>query len=659
MPDTSLGEPQGLFDTGIDTPGPAQGQGGGGGGPVGEAFSGEQQEYLKGFMAGVEARRGALGLPLAPAGGGAAAEATDPTDLQRVAQDELVARGGKLSTIEKLKRARHPLDRWDELEARAAKGVFPKGDDNFLTRWHGLFYVGPTQDSFMCRLRIPGGILAGFQLRGLADMTDELAGPYLDCTTRSNLQFREIPAANGPKLLVRLQELGMTARGSGADNIRNVTAPATAGIDPQELLDCRQHARTMHYHILNHRVLYGLPRKFNISYDGGGRIPTLEDTNDVGFTAVEVEAGPELAAQGVDPGIYYRLALGGITGHRDFARATGVILRPDDATRVADAVLRVWIRHGNRVDRAKSRLKYLLDDWGIPKFLDAMEAELAPLTGTAMPPLANGAETPLFRIPEAAIRPPQTQDRHGHLGVHPQKQEGLFYIGVVCAIGRISSDQARGLAAVAERFGSGTIRLTVWQNLLISDVPEAQVPGAVEAIRALGLDVDASHIRAGMVACTGAAGCKFANAHTKQDAGAMAEFLDGEITVDQPVNIHITGCHNSCAQHYIGDIGLIGSKVERGEDMVEGYDLHLGGGAGVEQAVGRKIREKVAADEVQPVVLGLLRSWQATRDGTQSFQEWTRARDDEELAALAGGDGPLPGEVGDHVASETDPGAHL
>ena len=647
MPDTSLGEPQGLSAS-LASPSPDQG----GGAPVGEAFSGEQQEYLKGFMAGVEARRGALGLPLAPAGGGSAAEATDPTDLQRVAQDELLAKGGKLSTIEKLKRARHPLDRWDELEARAAKGVFPKGDDNFLTRWHGLFYVGPAQDFFMCRLRIPGGILAGFQLRGLADMADELAGPHLDCTTRCNLQFREIPAANGPRLLVRLQELGMTARGSGADNIRNVTAPATAGIDPQELLDCRAHMRAMHFHILNHRVLYGLPRKFNISYDGGGRIPTLEDTNDVGFTAVEVDPG-----HGVEPGIYYRLALGGITGHRDFARATGVILRPDDATRVADAVLRVWIRHGNRVDRAKSRLKYLLDDWGIPKFLDAMEAELAPLTGTAMPPLANGAETPLFRVPEEAIQPPRTQDRHGHLGVHPQKQEGLFYVGVVCAIGRITSDQARGLAAVAERFGSGTIRLTVWQNLLISDIPEAQVAGAIEAIRALGLDVDASHIRAGMVACTGAAGCKFANAHTKQDAGAMAEFLDREITVDQPVNIHITGCHNSCAQHYVGDIGLIGSKVERGEDMVEGYDLHLGGGAGVEQAVGRKIREKVAADEVQPVVLGLLRAWQTTREGTQSFQEWTRARDDQELASLAGG-GAVPADVGDHVASESDPGAH-
>ncbi len=644
MPDTSLGEPQGL-SANLASPGLDQGA------AVGEAFSGEQQEYLKGFMAGVEARRGALGLPLAPAGGGTA-EATDPTDLQRVAQDELIAKGGKLSTIEKLKRARHPLDRWDELEARAAKGVFPKGDDNFLTRWHGLFYVGPTQDAFMCRLRIPGGILAGFQLRGLADMADELAAPFLDCTTRCNLQFREIPAANGPRLLVRLQELGMTARGSGADNIRNVTAPATAGIDPQELLDCRAHMRAMHFHILNHRVLYGLPRKFNISYDGGGRIPTLEDTNDVGFTAVEVADG-----HGVEPGVYYRLALGGITGHRDFARATGVILRPDDATRVADAVLRVWIRHGNRVDRAKSRLKYLLDDWGIPKFLDAVEAELAPLTGTAMPPLANGAETPLFRVPEEAIRPPATQDRHGHLGVHPQKQEGLFYVGVVCAIGRITSDQARGLAAVAERFGSGTIRLTVWQNLLISDIPEAQVAGAIEAIRALGLDVDASHIRAGMVACTGAAGCKFANAHTKQDAGAMAEFLDREITVDQPVNIHITGCHNSCAQHYVGDIGLIGSKVERGEDMVEGYDLHLGGGAGVEQAVGRKIREKVAADEVQPVVLGLLRAWQTTREGTQSFQEWTRARGDEELAALAGG-GAVPPDSGDHVASESDPGAH-
>ncbi len=626
------------------------------------AFSDEQQEYLKGFMAGVEARRAAVGLPLAPAcGPPAAAEPADPADLQRAAQDDLLAKGGKLSPIERAKRARHPLDRWDELEARAARRTFPKGDDNFLTRWHGLFYVGPTQDAFMCRLRIPGGILEAHQLRGLADIADALAAPFLDCTTRCNLQLREIQAANGPRLLTRLQELGMTARGSGADNIRNVTGAATAGIDPQELLDTRPHARAMHFHILNHRVLYGLPRKFNIAYDGGGVIPTLEDTNDVGFSAVRVEPG-----HGIEPGLYYRLALGGITGHRDFARPTGCVLHPEHATRVADAVLRVWIRHGSRTDRAKSRLKYLLDAWGLPRFLDAVEAELGPAAGpgpatpgrgTAMPPLAPGETTPLHRIADAAILPGPPQDRHAHLGVHRQKQPGLSYVGVLCRVGRITTDQARGLADIAERHGSGTIRLTVWQNLLLSDIPDDGLPEAVAAIRALGLATDASPLRAGLVACTGAAGCKFANAYTKQDAASLADALDAAITVDQPVNIHLTGCHNSCAQHYVGDIGLIGAKVERGEDMVEGYDLHLGGGAGVGQAVGRKIREKIPADEIQPVVLGLLRAWQSTRTAADSFQAWTRTRSENELAALAGGAPPSP-DIGDQVPTEADPGAH-
>ncbi len=161
------------------------------------------------------------------------------------------------------------------------------------------------------------------------------------------------------------------SRGSGADNIRNVTGTPTAGIDPQELLDTRPYAREWHHHILNDRALYGLPRKFNVAFDGAGRIPVLEDTNDIGFQAVEVKDG-----FGVEPGIWFRLALGGITGHQDFARDTGVIVQPEEATKVADAIVRVFIEHGDRTDRNKARLKYVLDAWGFEKFLAAVEEKL-------------------------------------------------------------------------------------------------------------------------------------------------------------------------------------------------------------------------------------------------------------------------------------------
>ena len=576
-----------------------------------QPFSVEQQEYLKGFMTGVEARRGAAGLSLAPDGAGAA-PGGDPNDLQRAAQDRTVAAGGKLSLEEEAKRKKNPLDRWDDMAALAAEGKYPKGTDVFLTKYHGLFYVSPAQNSFMCRLRIPGGIMNTYQFRGVADIADDLGGGYADCTTRANLQIREIEAQHASEMVIRLSEIGLTSRGSGADNVRNVTGSPTAGIDPQELIDTRPHARAIHHHILHHRELYGLPRKFNIAYDGGGRVPVLEDTNDIGWTAVRSKSTGE---------VFYRLALGGITGHSDFARPTGVVVRSGDTVRVADAILRVFIANGDRTNRAKARLKYVLDRWGFPKFIEEVERDLGP------------AASMLMRMDEDDLELPARQDRHGHVGVHDQKQPGLCYVGVVFPVGRMLTEKMRGLADIADRYGSGTIRLTVWQNLLISDIPREKMGEAADAIHALGLKTEASALRKGLVACTGNAGCKFAASNTKRHANELVEWLDERIEVASPVNIHLTGCHNSCAQHLIADIGLLGAKVERGEDMVEGYDLHVGGGAGPEQAIGRLIRPKVAHDELNPVVLALLQTWQAEA-ASQSFHDWSAAQDDARLQGV-------------------------
>ncbi len=573
-----------------------------------QPFSSTQQEYLKGFMAGVEARRGPLtGRRTGPA---------DQSDLQRAAQDRVVAEGGKLVPEEEAKRRKHPLDRFGEISALAAEGRFPKGTDVFLTKFHGLFFVAPTQNSFMCRLRMPGGILNSLQFRGVAELAAELGGGFADITTRANLQVREIGASAAPEVLTRLADLGLTSRGAGADNVRNVTGSPTAGIDRQELLDTRPDARRIHHHILNHRELFGLPRKFNIAFDGSGSVPVLEDTNDVAFTAVPVAAG-----FGVEPGVHYRLALGGITGHRDFARGTGVIVSPADTTPVCDAILRVFIASGDRTNRSKARLKYLLDAWGFDRFLAAVEAELG---------------RPLTRVPDAALLPTPPQSRSAHVGVHPQQQPGLSYVGVVVPVGRITAERMRGLADIADRFGSGTIRLTVWQNLLISDIADERMPDALAAIEALGLGHAAGPLRAGLVACTGSGGCKFAASDTKGHAASLVDWLEQRIALDGPVNIHLTGCHNSCAQHYIADIGLLGAKVERGDDLVEGYDLHVGGGAGANQAIGRLIRPGVAADELPPMVLALLQRWMAERTAGQGFQAWSAAQPDATLAEIAG-----------------------
>ncbi len=564
------------------------------------AFTPEQQEYLKGFMAGVEARRGTL----LPAGEGGA-----PPDALRAAQDATIARGGKLVPQEEAKRERHPLDRWDELTARAEAGKFPKPIDDFLGRYHGLFFVGPAQDAFMCRLRLPGGILSAHQMDGIAAIAEACAGGYADVTTRANLQLREIPAAKGPEVVMRLAELGILPKGTGADNIRNITASPTAGIDRQELVDTRPLVRALHHHILNTRDLFALPRKFNIALCGGGAVEVLEETNDIALRAVTTPDG-----------LRYRLSLGGITGHRDFARATGLVVRPEQAVAVCDAILRVFIAEGDRTDRKAARLKYVLDRLGVEGFVARVEQRL----GFALERVAEGA---LAHAPAPA--------KHGHLGIHAQAQQGLSYIGLVLPVGRLTAERLRGIADVARRFGSGTIRLTVWQNLLVSDIPDDRIDAACAAIAALGLGWQASNLRGGLVACTGNAGCKFAASDTKRHAAALADHLDARIEVDLPVNIHLTGCHHSCAQHYVADIGLLGAKVERGEELVEGYDLHVGGGAGPEQKIGRLVLPKIPEAALGPAVLAILAAWMRDRLPGETFQQFTSRHDDAAIAAMA------------------------
>lgn len=578
-------------------------------------FDDQQKQWLQGFVSGIEARKAADRLAGRTAA--AAAAPTGPDALQHAAQDRTIAAGGKLVAEEVGKRQRHPLDRWDEVVDRAEAGQFPKGIDVFLTKYQGLFYVAPAQDSFMCRLRIPNGILNAWQMRGLADAADAHGGGYADVTTRANLQIREIPARQAVDLLLAVQALGLTSRGSGADNIRNITGSPTAGIDPQELIDTRPLCRDMHHYILNHREMYGLPRKFNIAFDGGGRVPVLEDTNDVGFVACRVTGGS------VEPGIHFHLQLGGITGHHDFAFETGILVEPAECVRVAAAVVRAFIGHGDRTNRQKARLKYVLDRMGRDAFVAEVEREYG---------------RPLRRATGAVIEARPLADKHGHVGVHRQKQPGLNYLGLVLPVGRLTSEQMRGLAEIAERFGSGTLRLTVWQNLLISDVADRDVGICIAAVNALGLGVEASAIRRGLVACTGNAGCKFAASNTKGHALRLADHLEPRVPVDTPVNIHLTGCHHSCAQHYVGDVGLLACKVDRGEEEVEGYHVFIGGGAAstAEQAMAREYAPSVAFDDLPAMIERLLAAYLAhRRDSDETFFAFCRRHDVATLRLLA------------------------
>ena len=296
-------------------------------------FNPEQKRYLHGFVTGLQIAK------TARASGPASAKASEPSgpDAEHLrAQDRVLKAGGKLSEQEKFKRELHPFDGYQRLKAQAANNEYPKPADNFRWRYFGLFYVAPNQNSYMCRLRMPNGILTHWQFAGVADLAERYGGGYAHVTTRANLQMREIEAKAAVAMVEGIQDLGLSSRGTGADNIRNVTGSPTAGIDRQELIDTRPYAREWHFHILNERALYGLPRKFNVAFDGGGIIPALEDTNDIGFQAVEVKDG-----FGVAPGVWFRLM------HRRHHRAQGFRARD---RRGRDACGR---DHGGRCHRAR------------------------------------------------------------------------------------------------------------------------------------------------------------------------------------------------------------------------------------------------------------------------------------------------------------------
>jgi len=589
--------------------------------PSGETASGdfepEQKRYLEGFVAGLQIAKTAKGIS-APAANAPQSEPTGPEAAARKAQDRVIATGGKLSDPEKFKRDEHPFDSYERLKAHAAKNEYPKPPDNFRWRYFGLFYVAPNQNSYMCRLRIPNGILKAAQFAGLADLAERYGGGYTHVTTRANIQIREIEAKNSVAMIEAVQDLGLCSRGSGADNIRNVTGTPTAGIDPQELIDTRPYAREWHFHILNDRSLYGLPRKFNVGFDGAGVIPVLEDTNDIGFQAVQVNEG-----FGLESGVWFRLCLGGLTGHRSFAGDTGVIVRPAEATLMADAVVRAFIDHGDRTDRNKARLKYVLDKMGVEKFLALVEEKFGCKLDRAVP----GALSP---------RPPFS--RTAHIGIHAQKQEGLHWIGVVVPVGYLSVAQMRGLADIAREFGDGDIRLTVWQNLLISGVPADKIEAAGGRIQALGLAVEANALRSGLVACTGNTGCKFAASNTKRHAEEIASWCETRVSLDTPVNIHLTGCHHSCAQHFVAEIGLLACKVQAHEeaDPVEGYHVLVGGGFGPDAALGRELYRDVKAEDAPRTVERILKAYLAHRtSAAESFIEFARRHETDALKSLA------------------------
>lgn len=546
---------------------------------AGETLSSEQASYLEGIFAGLRNR----GVSFAEA-----------------APNPVTAPAGDLIAEERIKRELHPLDAYALLVEDASGNKAPDKENLFRFKWQGLFYLSPHKEAYMARLRIPGGQLKSFQAREIARVSQQLTTGYLQVTTRANFQLRLIQPKDAPELLTRIQSVGLHTRGAGADNVRNITTNATAGIDPHELIDTLPLCHQLAQAILNQREFYDLPRKFNIAIDSGGISTPLEDTNDIGAKAVRI--GNE---------VLFRLAVGGATGHKAFAGDLGVVVPPAQLVKVLTAMLRVYMARGDRTNRKRARLKHLLENWNLEKFLEETEKTLGGTLDRAAPP-----EPPL-----------RTAVPHPHVGVFAQRQPGLNYVGVTLQAGQLTPKQLLRLCDLADNYGSGELRLTVWQNIVLPNIPDAFVETVKKAVAKMGLDWRQSNIRGGLVACTGNSYCKFAAANTKKHALELAEYLEKRLDLDQPINIHLTGCPNSCAQHYIGDIGLLGTQVKVAGETREGYHVFVGGGFGENRAIGRQIFQGVTSEQLKPTIESILRAYLRHRINGETFQTFTARHD--------------------------------
>jgi ferredoxin-nitrite reductase len=619
-----------------------------------KGFTGTQKQYLEGLASGLRAARGttrsilaeiqsrfatpdgaatSAGTELPPGGeapGVAAAGRATTSPIEQVpphpdhamweAQNRFLRAGQRLSPQEKAKRRQPPDELWGRMAKLARERRFPQGDDVFLYKFHGLFYASPAEEAFMCRLRFAGGRIFAHQLRGIADLAERYGHPELQLTTRSNVQLRGIKADATLDVLSGLVELGILNRGSGGDAVRNVGATPTSGFDRQELIETLPLARKAQQRIMNDRSLQALPRKFTVAFDGGGAVSALAEVCDLGFRAVAVPP----AALAASPGVYFRLLLGGATSHARYGRDAGVLVAPSQCLDVLEQVLLLYVEHGDRTNRRRARLAYLLETWGLPRFVAELQARLhglAPNGADAGAGLRSASPLPLPALPLDQCLRPALPDPFGHVGFHEQRAPGTSYVGVVLDSAHLSVARARGLAQIADELGSGELRLTPHQNLIIPDLKDSELPRVKEALEKLGVAWTCGAFRSGLVACTGSPGCQFAKGDAKRRGEDLARHLQEQTKLERPLGIRISGCHHACAHHTTADIGLMAMR-DPANDGAEFYQVWFGGELSDTAHFGRQYATSVPVAEVPRLVQDVVDAYVDRRLTGETFREF-------------------------------------
>ena len=538
----------------------------------------------------------------------------------------------KAQRVERLKREKNPWQGLDEIR-RFARGGFSSIPPEWLGtyfRWWGVYTQGDgagvvggkngegrALPYFMLRIRIPNGLLTSHQLRTIANITQRYARNIADLTVRQNIQLHWVTIEDLPEILETLERVGLGSLGACGDVTRNVTGCPVAGVDADEVADASPLSLEISRFLAGNAEFYNLPRKFKISVTGCRAWCAYPEINDIGLTAIT------RTLQGREEVGYSLRVGGGLSTQPYLASRLPVFLRQDQVLPVVKGIAELF-RDSNqlREHRERARLKFLFlrDGWTISDFQKELERRIA------------------FRLDPSPEENPPDDVYRDHIGIHAQKRSGLVYVGAAVLRGRISGDQMCAAANLAERFAGGELRTTNMQNLLIVNVPRLNADDLARELDAVGLRVGGSPFWRGTVACSGTEFCKLAITETKSFSRWLVEELEERLPgFEQHLKLHVTGCPNSCGQHWIADIGIEGKKIKVDGRQQDAYYFCVGGAVGLHQSLARPVGYRCLASDVPDAIERLLRRYLDEKLPEENLRHYFARRSDEELRECLAG----------------------
>jgi sulfite reductase (ferredoxin) len=532
---------------------------------------------------------------------------------------------------ERLKREKNPWEALEEIRAFAREGrdsIPPEW--SFFFKWWGIYTQGDGVGAvggvggegkatpyFMMRISMPNGLLTANQLRTVADLARRHARGVADITVRQNIQLHWLPIESIPEIIDTLETVGLSPKGACGDVARNVTGCPLAGVAADEVYDASHLVLEAGAAVRARNEFYDLPRKFKICITGCPVWCSYPEINDIGLTALERTADGHR-----DVGFSLRVG-GGLSTEPYLAARLNAFVRPDQVVPVVRTIAEIF-RDSEvlREHRKRARMKYLFMHFGWTP--ESFLAELNRRLG--------------FQLDPAVEEHPPVDVFRDHVGVYPQKQQGLCYVGASVVRGRITPEQMLLAADLSDRFGTGELRATIMQNLLMVNIPKDKTETVARELDAAGLAVSGSPFRRGAISCTGTEFCKLAISETKGFTRWLIDELEERVPqFDQQLKLHVTGCPNSCGQHWIADIGLEGKKMKQGKDMIDAFYFSLGGALGEYQRIARPVGYRCPATEVPDAIARLLRTYAATRESGENLRAYFARFSDEELRAQLAG----------------------